>query len=130
METLKERKSDVRVESDSMGKIEVPANHYWGAQTERSLHHFAIGEDRMPPELIRAFAILKKAAALVNQDLGKLSKEKADLIVRAADEVNAGKFNDRLSAAYLANGLGNADQHERQRGDLKSRNRDWRRRDG
>ncbi len=61
-----------RIESDSMGKIEVPANVYWGAQTQRSLHHFDIGRDTMPPELIRAFAILKKAAALVNQDLGKL----------------------------------------------------------
>src|SRR5580693_2711314 len=58
-----------RIESDSMGEIEVPADHYWGAQTERSLHHFAIGDDRMPLELIRAFAILKKAAALVNYDL-------------------------------------------------------------
>ena len=62
-----------RIESDSMGKIEVPTNVYWGAQTQRSLHHFDIGRDTMPPELIRAFAILKKAAALVNQELGKLS---------------------------------------------------------
>ncbi|MEO8724652.1 MAG: class II fumarate hydratase [Acidobacteriaceae bacterium] len=82
----------VRIESDSMGTIDVPADHYWGAQTERSLHHFAIGEDVMPRELVRAFAVLKKAAALVNQDLGKLPKEKADLIVRAADEVIAGKL--------------------------------------
>jgi fumarate hydratase class II len=94
MTTLSENKAGMglRVESDSMGRIEVPANHYWGAQTERSLHHFAIGEDRMPPELIRAFAILKKAAALVNQDLGKLPKEKAELIIRAADEVMTGKL--------------------------------------
>ena len=84
--------SAVRVETDSMGQIEVPSNHYWGAQTERSLHHFAIGEDRMPVELIKAFAILKKSAALVNQDLGKLPKEQCDLIVRAADEVIAGKL--------------------------------------
>ena len=61
-----------RIESDSMGKIEVPANVYWGAQTERSLLHFNIGRDTMPPELIRAFGTLKKACALVNQDLGKL----------------------------------------------------------
>src|SRR5207249_2530447 len=82
-----------RTESDSMGKIEVPADRYYGAQTARSLIHFAIGKDTMPPELIRAFGILKKAAALVNQDLGKLSHEKCSLIVRAADEVVAGKLN-------------------------------------
>ncbi|HUA00235.1 MAG TPA: hypothetical protein VMB02_07895, partial [Candidatus Aquilonibacter sp.] len=61
-----------RTESDSMGKIEVPADRYWGAQTARSLIHFDIGTDTMPPELIRALGILKKAAALVNLDLGKL----------------------------------------------------------
>ena len=70
-----------RTESDSMGKIEVPANVYWGAQTQRSLLHFDIGRDTMPPELIRAFGILKKACALVNQDLGKLPADKAKLIV-------------------------------------------------
>src|SRR5271166_4889147 len=69
-----------RTESDSMGKIEVPANVYWGAQTQRSLLHFNIGRDTMPPELIRAFGILKKACALVNQDLGKLPADKAKLI--------------------------------------------------
>ena len=82
--------SNVRIETDSMGEIAVPGDHYWGAQTERSLHHFAIGEDRMPPELIRAFAILKKAAALVNHDLGKLPEDKLDLIVRAAAIMLAG----------------------------------------
>ena len=68
----------MRTESDSMGTIEVPDEVYWGAQTARSLIHFNIGEDRMPPELIRAIGILKKAAALVNYYLGKLSKEKAE----------------------------------------------------
>src|SRR5579864_2892029 len=82
-----------RIESDSMGKIEVPANVYWGAQTQRSLLHFKIGHDVMPPELIRAFGILKKAAALVNQDLGKLSRKKTRLIVKACDEVIAGKLH-------------------------------------
>ena len=81
----------VRIESDSMGEIEVPADVYWGAQTARSLLHFNIGRDLMPPELIRAFGILKKAAALVNQDLGKLSEDKARLIAQAADEVIAGQ---------------------------------------
>ncbi|MBM3673331.1 MAG: class II fumarate hydratase, partial [Actinobacteria bacterium] len=69
------KKGDVRTESDSMGSIDVPAARYWGAQTERSLHHFAIGDDRMPKPVIRGMAILKKAAALVNRDLGKLSDE-------------------------------------------------------
>ena len=65
-------KAGTRIESDSMGKIEVPNDRYYGAQTARSLIHFDIGRETMPPELIRAFGILKKAAALVNQDLGKL----------------------------------------------------------
>src|ERR1700739_769120 len=84
----------LRIETDSMGEIAVPADHYWGAQTKRWLHHFAIGEDRMPPELIRAFAILKKATALVNHDLGKLPQDKMDLIVQSSDEVIAGKQQD------------------------------------
>ena len=96
----------VRRETDSMGAIEVPANRYWGAQTERSLHHFAIGEDRMPPELIRAFAILKKAAAMVNHDLGKLPKDKMDLIVRAADDVIAGKLHDEFPLRIWQTGSG------------------------
>lgn len=98
--------SAVRVETDSMGQIEVPGNHYWGAQTERSLHHFAIGEDRMPVELIKAFAILKKAAALVNQDLGKLPKDKCDLIVQAADEVIAGKLPGEFPLRIWQTGSG------------------------
>ena len=62
-----------RIETDSMGAIEVPADRYWGAQTQRSLHHFNIGDDRMPREMIRALGILKKAAAIVNEGLGKLA---------------------------------------------------------
>src|ERR1700758_1551151 len=96
MATALDMSTRTRIESDSMGKIEVPTNVYWGAQTQRSLHHFDIGRDTMPPELIRAFAILKKAAALVNQELGKLSAEKAKLIVQAADEVIAGKLSDQF----------------------------------
>ncbi len=98
--------TNVRIESDSMGEIAVPGDHYWGAQTERSLHHFAIGEDRMPVELIRAFAILKKAAALVNYDLGKLPLEKKDLIVRAADEVIAGKLQGEFPLRVWQTGSG------------------------
>jgi fumarate hydratase class II len=104
-----------------MGQIEVPANVYWGAQTQRSLLHFNIGRDTMPPELIRAFGIFKKACALVNQDLGKLPADKAKLIVQAADEVIAGKLNDQFPLAHLADGQRHADQHERERGHLQPR---------
>ena len=82
--------SEFRIESDTMGTIEVPSNQYWGAQTQRSLHHFEIGHDTMPPALIRAFGILKLASARVNSALGKLSPEKAELIERAAREVADG----------------------------------------
>jgi len=95
-----------RIETDSMGEIAVPADHYWGAQTARSLHHFAIGEDRMPPELIRAFGVLKKAAALVNHDLGKLPQDKMGLVVRAADEVIAGKLNAEFPLRIWQTGSG------------------------
>jgi len=95
-----------RTESDSMGKIEVPVDRYYGAQTARSLIHFAIGKDTMPPELIRAFGILKKAAALVNRDLGKLSEEKANLIVQAADEVIAGKLQEHFPLRIWQTGSG------------------------
>jgi fumarate hydratase class II len=89
-----------------MGPIEVPANVYWGAQTQRSLLHFAIGSDRMPPELIRAFGLLKKACALVNQDLGKLPAEKAKLIVQAADEVITGQRSDQFPLRIWQTGSG------------------------
>ncbi|HEY5111575.1 MAG TPA: class II fumarate hydratase [Acidimicrobiales bacterium] len=79
--------AETRVESDSMGTIEVPSDHYWGAQTERSLHHFAISHETMPPAVIRAFGILKLASAQVNNALGKLDKEKLELVDRAAREV-------------------------------------------
>ena len=95
-----------RIETDSMGEIEVPADRYWGAQTQRSLLHFNIGHDVMPRELIRAFGILKKAAALVNQDLGKLPAEKAKLIVQACDEVIAGKLDDHFPLRVWQTGSG------------------------
>ncbi len=101
-----EPKSHTRNESDSMGKIEVPSDRYYGAQTARSLIHFDIGRDTMPPELIRAFGILKKAAALVNQDLGKLSADKTRLIVQAADEVIAGKLDAHFPLRIWQTGSG------------------------
>jgi fumarate hydratase class II len=95
-----------RIESDSMGKIEVPNDRYYGAQTARSLIHFDIGRDTMPPELIRAFGVLKKAAALVNADLGKLSAEKTRLIAQAADEVIAGKLDEHFPLHVWQTGSG------------------------
>ena len=99
-------KQDTRIESDSMGEIEVAADKYWGAQTERSLHHFNIGFDVMPREMIRALGILKKAAAMVNFDLGKLDGEKKDLIVRAADEVIEGKLDEHFPLRVWQTGSG------------------------
>jgi len=99
-------KAQTRIESDSMGKIEVPAHVYWGAQTQRSLLHFNIGRDAMPPELIHAFGTLKKACALVNQDLGKLPSEIAKLIAQAADEVIAGKLDGQFPLRIWQTGSG------------------------
>src|SRR5437016_4161355 len=95
-----------RTETDSMGPIEVPADRYWGAQTQRSLHHFSIGDDRMPEAVIRAMAVLKKAAAQVNEQLGKLAPEKAALLVQAADEVIAGKHADEFPLYVWQTGSG------------------------
>ena len=95
-----------RVETDTMGPIHVPHDRYWGAQTARSLIHFDIGEDVKPPELIRALGILKKACALANRDLNKLSEQKAKLIVQAADEVIAGKLNDHFPLRIWQTGSG------------------------
>ncbi|MGZ6195427.1 MAG: class II fumarate hydratase, partial [Candidatus Binataceae bacterium] len=99
-------KQTIRTESDSMGQIEVPADHYWGAQTERSLHHFNIGPDRMARSMIRAFGLLKKAAAQVNQDLGKLAADKARLIVQAAEEVASGKLDAEFPLRVWQTGSG------------------------
>jgi fumarate hydratase class II len=99
-------KAQTRIESDSMGKIEVPNDRYYGAQTARSLIHFDIGRETMPPELIRAFGVLKKAAALVNKDLGRLSPDKTKLIVEAADEVIAGKLDEHFPLHIWQTGSG------------------------
>ncbi|PSB06527.1 class II fumarate hydratase [filamentous cyanobacterium CCP2] len=95
-----------RTESDSMGTIEVPADRYWGAQTQRSLHYFAIGQDTMPREMIRAIGILKRAAASVNRDLGKLPEKQASLILQAADEVIAGTLDDHFPLRIWQTGSG------------------------
>src|SRR5437588_1119818 len=95
-----------RTETDSMGKMEVPADRYYGAQTARSLVHFAIGKETMPVELIRAFGVLKKAAAMVNADLGSLPHDKAELIVRAAGEVISGALDDQFPLSVWQTGSG------------------------
>jgi fumarate hydratase class II len=95
-----------RIETDSMGEIQVPDDKYYGAQTARSLIHFKIGGERMPREMIWAFGILKKAAALVNKELGLLPAEKADLIVKAADEVISGKLDDHFPLVVWQTGSG------------------------
>jgi fumarate hydratase, class II len=96
----------MRMETDSMGAIEVADDRYWGAQTQRSLHYFAIGNDVMPREMIRAIGILKKAAALVNQRLGKLPQEQTHLIAQAADEVIAGTLDDHFPLRVWQTGSG------------------------
>ncbi len=98
--------ANVREESDSMGSIEVPAEHYWGAQTERSLHHFAIGHETMPPAVIRAFGVLKLASARVNRDLGKLDDERATLIEQAAGEVVDGSLDAEFPLRIWQTGSG------------------------
>ncbi|MDQ6853719.1 MAG: class II fumarate hydratase [Actinomycetota bacterium] len=95
-----------REETDSLGAVEVPAHRYWGAQTQRSLHHFSIGDDHMPKAVIRGMAILKKAAAITNQDLGQLSAEEAKLIVQAADEIIDGKHDEEFPLYVWQTGSG------------------------
>ncbi|MBV8134450.1 MAG: class II fumarate hydratase [Deltaproteobacteria bacterium] len=106
MATEKTSRASVRTETDSMGAIEVRSDRYWGAQTERSLLHFSIGNDRMPRSVVRAFGLLKKAAAEVNRDLSKLPAEKARLMIEAADEVVAGKLDDHFPLRIWQTGSG------------------------
>ena len=96
----------IRMEYDTMGAIEVPSDKYWGAQTQRALLHFPAGYDIMPVELIRAFGILKLACARVNLELGKISEEKAELIIKASQEVIEGKLNDHFPLSIWQTGSG------------------------
>lgn len=97
---------DMRIEQDSLGTIEVPADKLWGAQTERSRHNFKIGTETMPIQMIRALAILKKAAAIVNQKLGGLSVEKSKAIMQAAEEIHEGKWDDHFPLVVWQTGSG------------------------
>ncbi|MBD3629248.1 class II fumarate hydratase [Cyclobacterium sp.] len=99
---------DFRIEKDTMGPVEVPADKYWGAQTQRSVNNFKIGgvKHQMPIEIVHAFAILKKSAALTNADLGVMDQEKADIIARACDEILAGKLDDQFPLVVWQTGSG------------------------
>lgn len=96
----------VRIEKDTMGQVEVPADKYWGAQTQRSKDNFKIGDGKMPLEIIHAFAYLKKAAALTNLDLGVMDKQKAEVIAQACDEILEGKLNDQFPLVVWQTGSG------------------------
>ncbi|MCW5558267.1 MAG: class II fumarate hydratase, partial [Verrucomicrobiae bacterium] len=98
--------SQTRLESDTMGSIEVPNHRYWGAQTARSVHFFHIGGDVMPRAVIRAMGLLKKACAQVNSELGKLPADKRTLIVAAADEVIDGRLDDHFPVRIWQTGSG------------------------
>lgn len=97
---------NVRIEKDTMGNVEVPADKFWGAQTERSRNNFKIGGDHFPREMIRALGILKRSAALVNKDLGLLDSTKTEWMVKASDEVIAGKLDDHFPLVVWQTGSG------------------------
>ena len=97
---------DYRIERDSLGEIKVPKDKLWGAQTQRSFQNFKIGKGRMPIEVIRAFAILKKAATLTNQELGQLDEKRAAAIVKACDEISEGKLDDNFPLVVWQTGSG------------------------
>lgn len=98
--------STYRIEKDTLGDVQVPADRYWGAQTQRSIQNFPIGGHRMPIEVVRAFAILKKAAAITNAELTDFPQEKADMIAQVCDEIVAGKFDDEFPLVVWQTGSG------------------------
>jgi len=97
---------DYRIETDSLGEVKVPADKLWGAQTQRSLEHFSIGDDLIPREMIISYALLKKAAALVNYDGGRLTNEHCELIVKTCDEILAGQHHDMFPLHVWMTGSG------------------------
>ena len=98
--------AEYRIEHDSMGEVQVPADRYWGAQTQRSYENFKIGVEKMPAEIIRAFAVLKKAAATANHGLGKLDERRCALICRVCDEILSGKLEGHFPLAVWQTGSG------------------------
>src|SRR3989338_10048138 len=97
---------NTRIETDSFGEIQVPAQAYWGAQTQRSLENFKIGYEHFQPEFIRAYALVKQAAAYVNAELGEITSDVSRLIQKAAAEIAAGKFMDQFPLAVWQTGSG------------------------
>lgn len=104
--SLNHSSTEFRIEKDTMGEVKVPANKYWGAQTQRSTENFKIGGDRFPREMIRALGVLKKSAAITNNKLGLLDAKKTELIVKAADEVILGKLDDHFPLVVWQTGSG------------------------
>ena len=97
---------EYRIETDSMGEVKVPKDVYWGAQTERSFENFEIGIEKIPMEVIRAFAILKKAAAMANHRLGKLDQRRMEIISQVCDEILSGKLDRHFPLAVWQTGSG------------------------
>ena len=97
---------EYRIERDSMGEMQVQADKYWAAQTQRSFQNFKIGGEKMPAEIIHAFGILKKGAAIANYNLGKLDEEKKDAICKAADDVIDGKLMEHFPLVVWQTGSG------------------------
>ena len=95
-----------RIEKDTLGEVKVPADRYWGAQTQRSLENFRIGGERMPTEIVQAFAILKKAAALTNAEFAGLEADKVRIIVQVCDEILEGKLDDHFPLVVWQTGSG------------------------
>ena len=97
---------EYRIERDTMGEVKVPADKYWGAQTQRSFENFKIGTEKMPKEIVKAFGIMKKAAAKVNAQLGTLSQDRADIIIKVCDEIIDGKLEGEFPLAVWQTGSG------------------------
>src|SRR5262245_10291886 len=100
------RPSKTRVESDAFGELKIPANRLWGAQTQRSLHNFRIGAERMPSEIVHALGLIKRAAAEVNRDLGSLDQKRASAIAVVAQEIANGKLDEHFPLLVWQTGSG------------------------
>ena len=118
--------SDTRIESDSIGEIEVPADRYWGAQTQRSLQNFKIGGETMPAPLVRALGIQKKAAAMTNMELGSLDPKLGDAIVAAAEEIIEGTLAAEFPLVVWQTGSGTQTNMKRGHRQPRDRNSRWR----
>ena len=103
---------EYRIEHDTLGEVKVPADHKWGAQTQRSFENFKIGKNKIPEDIIRAFAILKKCAAIANKEAGKLSVEKQKVICEVCDENHCGRVEKRISTCCISDRIRYTEQYE------------------